>query len=59
MDLTTGRRSLWKELASSDPAGFVDYGTGASGVLMTPDGLSFAYTYWSSLPELYLVEGLK
>jgi len=26
---------------------------------ITPDGRSYAYSYWSKLDELYVVDGLK
>jgi Tol biopolymer transport system component len=55
IDLTTGRRQLWKELAPSDPAGVdeIPY------ISITTDGRSYLYSYTRVLSDLYLVEGLK
>jgi len=55
VDLATGRRELWKELAPSDRAGVARHFT----IRMTPDGRSYAYHYVRYLNELYLVDGLK
>jgi hypothetical protein len=55
IDLATGRRQLWKELAPSDPSG-VD---GIPFIWITPDGRSYVYSYNRELSDLYLVEGLK
>jgi hypothetical protein len=55
LDLSSGRRTLWKELMPSDLAG-------ASTVLhvtITPDGKSYFYDYGQVLSDLYLVEGLR
>jgi serine/threonine protein kinase len=55
IDLTTGRRQLWKQLAPSDPSGVdeIPY------ISITPDGKSYVYSYQRVLSDLYLVEGLK
>jgi serine/threonine protein kinase len=55
LDLTTGKRTLWRSLAPADPAGVSQIGP----IVMTPDGSSFIYGYHRTLSELYLVEGLK
>jgi serine/threonine protein kinase len=55
LDLSTGRRELWRELAPFDPAGV----SGIHTVLITPDGKSYAYDYGEVLSDLYLVDGLK
>jgi Tol biopolymer transport system component len=55
VELSTGKRSLWKELMPIDPAGIETLGP----ILMTPDGKSFVYGYHRTLSDLYLVEGLK
>ena len=55
LELSTGRRELWKELGPSDLAGV----TAITSILISPDGRSYAYTYSSRLANLYLVEGLK
>jgi serine/threonine protein kinase/dipeptidyl aminopeptidase/acylaminoacyl peptidase len=59
VEVKTGRRELWKHLSPADQAGFMEYGAGPKGVRLTPDGKWYAYTYWSRLNNLYLVEGLK
>jgi eukaryotic-like serine/threonine-protein kinase len=55
LDVTTGERTLWKELTPPDPAGILLIGP----ILMTPDGKSYVYSYRRTLDELFLVEGLK
>ncbi|HEY3172811.1 MAG TPA: protein kinase [Thermoanaerobaculia bacterium] len=55
VDMTTGVRSLWKELTPPDPAGVLTMGP----ILMTPDGKSYVYSYRRTLDELFLVEGLR
>ena len=54
MDLTSGNRELFKKIGPSDPAGvlLVD-------AVFTPDGKSYAYSYFNALSQLYLVEGLR
>jgi eukaryotic-like serine/threonine-protein kinase len=59
IDLVTGRREFWKELAPLDPAGVMGLQSEPRGVLLTPDGEAFVYSYWNTLTELYLAEGLK
>jgi eukaryotic-like serine/threonine-protein kinase len=55
VDLKTGERKLWKEITPLDASGI----TGTVGVLITPDGQSYAYTYRRVLSDLYLVPGLQ
>ena len=55
LDIGSGRRSFWKELAPVELAGFVGIGE----ILLTPDGKSYVYRYNRALNELYLVEGLR
>ena len=55
VDLATGRRKVWKELAPPDLAGV----RGITSIVMTRDARWYAYTYSSRLSNLYLVEGLK
>jgi eukaryotic-like serine/threonine-protein kinase len=55
VDLSTGRRALWKELIPSDSAGVGRLGP----IVITPDGKSCLYGYHRILSDLYLVEGLK
>jgi len=54
VDLASGRRELFKKIGPSDPAGvlLVD-------ALFSPDGQYYAYSYFSGLSQLYLVEGLR
>ena len=55
IDLSTGKRTLWRTLAPADPAGVSQIGP----IVMTPDGASYIYGYHRTLSDLYLVEGLK
>jgi hypothetical protein len=54
VNLSTGRRDLWKELAPVDRAG-----VSAVRVKMTADGKSYAYSYVRRLGDLFLVDGLQ
>ena len=55
LDLSSGRRELWKELAPPDLAGVPRL----TAIGLTPDARSYVYVYISRLTNLYLVEGLK
>ena len=55
LDLSTGKKTPWKELMPSDSAGVSRIGP----ILITPDGKSCLYGYHRILSDLYLVEGLK
>jgi Tol biopolymer transport system component len=55
LDMMTGHRDLWKAVGPQDPAGV----RGVGKVLMTPDASSYVYSYWRSLNELFLVDGIK
>jgi eukaryotic-like serine/threonine-protein kinase len=55
LDLSTGRRERWKELAPADRTGVISIST----IFLSADGTAYAYTYQRLLSELYLVEGLK
>jgi serine/threonine protein kinase len=55
VDLTDGKRTLWKEITPSDPAGIA----GRMGIVLTPDGNTYAYTYRRVLSDLYLVPSLQ
>lgn len=57
VNLSTGRREPWKKIAAADPVGLI--GIQPASVHMTPDGRSYAYSYWRVLTELYLVDSLK
>ena len=54
VDLTSGKRELFKKIGPSDPAGvfMVD-------VVFTPDGKYYAYSCFNALSQLYLLEGLR
>jgi DNA-binding winged helix-turn-helix (wHTH) protein len=55
IDVESGQREAWKELAPRDPAGVWSM----MRVMLTRDGKSYAYGFSRSLSELYLVEGLR
>lgn len=55
LDLASGKKQLWKELAPTDRSGL----EGMSVVRLSADGRSYAYTYSRCQNDLYLVEGLK
>jgi hypothetical protein len=55
IDLASGRRQLWRELAPEDPAGV----PALTRICLTPDAKSYAFGYLRTLSELYLVDGLR
>jgi predicted Ser/Thr protein kinase len=55
IDLSTGKRELWKTITAPDPAGI----TGVAPVIVVMDGRSYAYGVTRILSTLYLVDGLK
>ena len=55
LDVTTGKRTLWKELVPPDPAGVLTMGP----MFITPDGKSYVYSYRRILDDLLIVDGLK
>jgi len=55
VDIHSGRRTLWKDLMPSDPAGVENIGP----ILLTPDAKTCVFGYHRNLADLYLVEGLK
>jgi len=55
VELGTGKRTLWKEVEPSDPAGI----DSIRGLLLSRDTKSYAYGYIRLLSDLYLVDGLK
>jgi Tol biopolymer transport system component len=59
LDLSTGSRQFWKELVPPDPTVLVDIGSDPGQIRISPDGTSYAYTYWTFEGELYLASGLK
>jgi eukaryotic-like serine/threonine-protein kinase len=59
LEIATGAREFWKELVPPDPAVLVDIGTDPGQIRLTPDGRSYAYTYWTFEGELLVAQGLK
>jgi Tol biopolymer transport system component len=55
LDVTTGKRELWKELIPADSAGVSE----VTQPLPTPDGKYYVYTYIRLLSDLYVAEGLQ
>jgi dipeptidyl aminopeptidase/acylaminoacyl peptidase/predicted Ser/Thr protein kinase len=55
LELSTGKRRLWKELVPADAAGIDTI----RGVTITPQTNTYVYGYIRTLSDLYLVEGLK
>jgi hypothetical protein len=51
----TGQRELWREFMPPDPAGVLD----VVGIVTTPDGKYYAYSYIRIVTDLYLLEGLR
>jgi hypothetical protein len=54
LDPSTGNRQVWKTLTPPDPAGVMS----VQALRLTPDGKSYAYSFWSIYSDLYLVDGL-
>jgi serine/threonine protein kinase/WD40 repeat protein len=55
IELSTGKRKLWKELVPADSAGIDTI----RGITITPDAKAYVYGYIRTLSDLYVVEGLK
>jgi len=55
IELSTGRRELWKEIVLADPAGV----TGLWGVRLAAGETAYYYSYMRELSDLYVVEGLR
>jgi hypothetical protein len=55
LDMKTGRRDSWLELAPPDRAGV----SVLTWLAVTPNGRFYAYGYFRNLSDLYVVEGLK
>ena len=55
LNLTTGRKQLWKELMPSDPAGIYYIRPPQ----FSQDGSAYAYSYARLLSDLYVVDGIK
>jgi eukaryotic-like serine/threonine-protein kinase len=59
LDVSSGAREFWKELVPPDPTVLVDIGSDPGQVRISPDGRSYAYTYWTFEGELYVAQGMK
>ena len=55
IELSSGKRKLWKELVPADAAG-IDT---VRAITITPDAKAYVYGYIRTLSDLYVVEGLK
>jgi serine/threonine protein kinase/Tol biopolymer transport system component len=55
VELATGKKTVWKQIAPLDPTGVSTIGP----IQMTPDGKTYVYGFHRTLGDLYLVEGLK
>jgi len=55
VDIATGRRDPWKEIAPADPAG----AQSIPDVRFSADGKSYAYSVVRLLSDLYVVDGIK
>ncbi len=55
LELSSGRRELWKEFQPAEPLG----GGQVTNIVPTPDGQSWAYTYSRYFSDLFLLEGLE
>jgi dipeptidyl aminopeptidase/acylaminoacyl peptidase len=55
LELATGKKTVWRQIAPLDPTGVSTIGP----ILMTPDGKTYVYGFHRTLGDLYLVEGLK
>lgn len=58
VEIPSGKRTTWKQLAPIDLAGVENPGRGGF-FAVTPDGRAYAYSYERSLSTLYLVQGLR
>ncbi len=55
LEISTGKRKLWKELVPADAAGIDTI----RGITITPDARAYVYGYIRTLSDLYAVDGLK
>jgi dipeptidyl aminopeptidase/acylaminoacyl peptidase len=55
IDVTTGARTLWREIAPADGSGVLS----VRRIRFMPDGQTYGYSYLSQLDDLYLVENLR
>ncbi len=54
LDLSTGKKELWRTLMPADPAG-----VGELGIVPLRSGLGYDYSYTRILSDLYLVDGVR
>ncbi len=59
INLLNGNRERWKHVTPPDPSGLIAIGGDPGQVLLTPDGNSYIYTYWSALSDLLVATGLE
>jgi hypothetical protein len=55
VDPVTGQRDIWANVQPQDPAGIMPLDL--NGLLVTPDGRHYGYTWHRAISDLYLVEG--
>jgi serine/threonine protein kinase len=55
LDLTTGRRDVWKEFMPGDPTGITSIGPNG----ISADGKTILFGYSHTLSDLYVAEGLR
>jgi hypothetical protein len=55
LDLTSGKRTLVREVTPADPTGVARIVT----LQLTPDGRAYCYSFMRSLSRLYMVDGLR
>jgi Tol biopolymer transport system component len=55
LDLSSAKKSVWKQIAPLDPTGVSTIGP----VLITPDGKTYVYGFHRTVGDLYLVDGLR
>jgi hypothetical protein len=55
VDLATGHREPWKEIAPADPAG----AQSITNIRFSADGKAYAYSTLRLLSDLYVVDGMK
>jgi Tol biopolymer transport system component len=54
LEITTGRKEMWRTLMPGDAAGVANLSP-----LPTPDGSAYIYSYVRTLSDLFLVEGVR
>jgi WD40 repeat protein len=59
LDLSSGRREVWKDLKPPDPVALIGIPTDPGNVRITPDGKHYVYTYWTYSNQLFTVAVAK